>query len=397
MAVEPVNSLAAVPSPNAFPGAYVAYFVHNLSDAAVRKRIRMLVAAGCSVKLLGFCRDDKAPAKVEGAEALSIGQTFDANLGQRVQAVAKNIPRLAFWRSQLADADVIVARNLEMLLLAWIASKFSGKSYIVYESLDIHRSLLGDGFASRVLRALERFLVRQCRLVIYSSPAFWREYFLPMQQVKTPGLLVENKVLDLVADYSRPAIVLSRQGRPRTIGWFGNLRCRRTLDRLKAIADIAGGSIRILIAGKPSPAEFPDFATAVAHPFVNFMGSYTAQDLPELYAKCDFAWSIDYFEDGLNSSWLLPNRIYESSVYGTVPLALETVETGRWLAARKAGLLVSPTHSDADLASLLCEMTDADLEIRQAAVLAIPSDDLIAALDDCKKLAEAMMGGGERD
>ena len=36
----------------------------------------------------------------------------------------------------------------------------------------------------------------------------------------------------------------------------------------------------------------------------------------------------------------LPNRIYEGSLYGTVPIAPAGIETGRWLAKRGAGVIL---------------------------------------------------------
>jgi hypothetical protein len=54
---------------------------------------------------------------------------------------------------------------------------------------------------------------------------------------------------------------------------------------------------------------------------------------------------MDFYEAGANSEWLLPNRLYEGSLHGAVPLALASVETGRWLAAQDCGVLL---HDSSD-------------------------------------------------
>ena len=101
-----------------------------------------------------------------------------------------------------------------------------------------------------------------------------------------------------------------------------------------------------------------------------------------------FTWAIDYFEEGLNSAWLLPNRLYEGGLFGSVPIALADVETGRWLAKRGAGVLVGDPVED--LAGALAAMTPeryGDLAARSAA---IPLTDLRATTADCVRLVQTL-------
>lgn len=370
----------------------IAYLVHNLTDAAVARRISMLTAGGAEVRLLGFCRDAAAPATVAGVPALALGHSRDAALGQRARLVLANLPRPGFWRRQLAGCDVVMARNLEMLVLAVVAARAAGVPRVVYESLDIHRSLLGQGPASRGLRALERALVGRSQLLVHSSPAFWTHYFDAIQHLTCEQLLVENKVLDLSPAGPRRGTVTPPPGPPWTIGWFGNLRCRRSLARLRTLVERGQGAIRVLIAGKPSAAEFPDFAADIAHPGIDYAGPYTAADLPRLYGQCHFAWSIDYFEEGLNSTWLLPNRIYEAAAQGAVPIALDSVETGRWLARHGAGLRIADDLDDPGLGALLKGIDGRRYAELRGAVAAIPDAALFATGEDCRTLVNRIGG-----
>jgi succinoglycan biosynthesis protein ExoL len=160
------------------------------------------------------------------------------------------------------------------------------------------------------------------------------------------------------------------------------LRCRRTFDELRALATQMDGRVEVLIAGKPSLAEFEDFSAAVeAAPHMRFMGAYQAEDLPSLYGRCHFAWTIDWFEEGLNSSWLLPTRLYEASALGVVPIALQSVEAGRWLADSGAGLCVAGAE---ELGVLLSRLSTPGYARLRAEVAAIPSERLTAGLAECQ-------------
>jgi succinoglycan biosynthesis protein ExoL len=361
--------------------ARIAYLVHNLGDAAVHRRVRMLRAGGALITLSGFSRDGDASAK--GVGGVCLGLTRDAALVQRARAVLANLFRPASLLATCRDADVIVARNLEMLILGVMAKRWMHINRLVYECLDIHRTMLGAGPHHRLMRLIERFLVRSVDLVIYSSPAFARDYFNPVQHFKAQMSLVENKllVLDTI-----PARLAPPNAQPWRIAWFGNLRCRRTLAILTELAGRSNGQIEVLIAGKPSVAEFPDFASAVHRPGLTYVGAYSAEDLPALYGQCHFAWAIDFFEEGLNSTWLLPNRLYEASAYGCIPIALRCVETGRWLEAQGAGLLL---HEPFDLNSLVDQITHLEpgtYDAMRHDVEAIPADALLATSDDCRAL-----------
>ncbi|MBI1403134.1 MAG: hypothetical protein GC147_07975 [Porphyrobacter sp.] len=309
----------------------IAYLVHDLGDAAAARRVAALRQGGAEVALAGFYRRE-IPDAVAGIRPHPLGRSRDARLGQRALLVLLTLLMPGRLTSQVRRADVVVARNLEMLVIAaWLARP---GQRLVYECLDIHRLMLTRSPVGMVLRWIERRLLARTSKVIVSSPAFARDYFRTVQHWDGAIALVENKVAALPAEPPR-----APRGGPWTIGWFGMLRCRRSLDLLTDLAQRSAGRIAVVIAGLPSPDVFPDLAGEVeARKGVTFLGRYAPEDLPELYGRVHFAWCIDYFQEGLNSRWLLPNRLYESLAHGAVPVALEGVETGRWLAEAGVGL-----------------------------------------------------------
>ncbi|HEY8614647.1 glycosyltransferase [Phenylobacterium sp.] len=372
----------------------LAYFVHDLADPAVTRRVRMLRAGGAEPVVLGFRRTDAAPESVGGAPAVDLGRTYDGRMGHRAKVTALTALRAGRWRGLLTGAEVFVGRTLEALAVAESARVQGGsKARLVYECLDIHRMMLGEGSKSRAMRAVERALLRRADLLVVSSPAFLDHYFAARQGVgadlAVETLLVENKPLDLGGG-PPPRRPMRAAGPPWRIGWMGAIRCRKSLDVLTEIAARRPDLLEVRIHGRPAYTEFDDFDAQVARaPNVDFFGAYTAEDLPRIYGDVHFSWAFDYMEEGLNSAWLLPNRIYESGRYGVVPIALAGVETGRYLANRGFGVRLEDPR---DVEAFLERLTPAAYAALRAQLDAVPADAFVVDEGDCRRLVNALAG-----
>lgn len=340
----------------------ILYLVHDLADPAVRRRVLMLQSGGAQVTLAGFRRSDNALAAVEGVAPIELGVTADGRFAQRIGAVAKACLAIDARLRDVARPDVIVARNLEMLAVANRAtSVFGGNVPIAYECLDIHRLLLRDDIVGKALRGAEARLGRKAGLLITSSPAFIEHYFRPLSGLDLPSLLLQNQVLDLDDDDGTGVVATAppAPAQPWRIGWFGALRCARSLDLLTTFSHAMAGRAEIVLRGRPAYSEFDDFDGLVRNePFMSFHGSYrNPEDLARIYSGVHFSWAIDFFEEGQNSSWLLPNRLYESCRYGTVPIALAGTETARFLKERGLGVIL-PDAAPERLTELFENMTE---------------------------------------
>lgn len=369
----------------------LAYFVHDTHDPAVARRVNMLRRGGADVTLLGFRRSDTSLVELQGAPVLDLGRSYDARLAHRAASVAGGVASAGRWREALAGAEVVLARNLEMLAIAARARALAApRAAFAYECLDIHRMMLGGGAPSRLLRALERRLMQACGLLVVSSPAFLANYFEAVQDARTPALLVENKVVtDDVAQVVRPQAPTLPPGPPWRIGWYGVIRCRRSLEILAALVRAHPGLVEVVIRGRPALHEFDDFHRTVAEtPGLAFEGPYGREDLARIYGDVHFTWAIDYFEAGQNSDWLLPNRLYEGGLHGAVPIALAGVETGRWLAQRAAGMLLD--EPAADLPARLTSLDAEQYRMLFARTAQIPTSDLAADDADARGLVERL-------
>ncbi|TCZ61305.1 glycosyltransferase family protein [Roseicella aquatilis] len=369
------------------------YFVHDLSHADVARRVEMLRQGGAEVTLLGFHRKPDFDRTLAD-RVIGLGQTHDGNFLQRVAAVLRALAGLGRHAEALREGDAVMARNLEMLVLAAAARRrFLPGRPLTYECLDIHRLMTAPGLAGRALRRLEAALLRRCDALVTSSPGFLRAYFEPTHGRLPRPILVENKVL--LPATGRPARAALPPGPPWRIGWFGVLRCRRSLDILAEVARRAPGLVEIVVAGRPAPTVFGGAAAFEGIPGLRFLGPYgTEAEAAALFSSVHFTWTPDFYEAGANSEWLLPNRLYRAAWYGSVPIGLAGVETGRWLAAQGVGLLLDGAEPSGVIAALQA-MTPARHAELQRRLDAIPTAALATERAECESLVRALTHPGQ--
>ncbi|MGT2486506.1 hypothetical protein ACU4GA_12260 [Methylobacterium oryzae CBMB20] len=226
-------------------GRRVAFFGHDRAEPTVRKRIDAIREAGWSVIVYAFERDRPGGVPAEAPVAddiVPLGLTVDRNYARRLPRLAVGIVRALRRRRDLRAADVIYVRNLDMALVAWTSARLAGsRARLIYEVLDIQRLMVRPDAPGRVARAIERWLLGRSDLLVVSAPDFIDRYFRPVQGFAGAWHLLENKVMG-----HRLGEVATRLDRTRTaeppwvIGWFGTLRCRRSLTILAAIADALG-------------------------------------------------------------------------------------------------------------------------------------------------------------
>ncbi|UDL92521.1 glycosyl transferase family 1 [Mesorhizobium sp. PAMC28654] len=374
---------------------HVLYLVHDVSDPAVRRRIIMLRAGGARVTLAGFRRTANPVSDVEGLRPIDLGATRDGRFGQRMAAVAKAAVSIGSKLGNMPRPDLIIARNLEMLALARRAkSAFQATVPIVYECLDIHRLVLRDDFLGKALRGTERYLARDVKLLVTSSPAFIANYFTPFGQVAAPVELLENKYFEASAvSPDDPVAAENPVAPPWRIGWFGALRCRRSLELLAEFSRRLEGRFEIILRGRPALSEFPDFHAFVeAEPWLSFRGPYrNPEDMAAIYREVHFSWAIDFFEDGQNSQWLLPNRLYEGCRFDAVPISMGNTETGRFLKQQDIGVLLSQATPEA-LEAAVGKMDEHRFGKLRGRVLARNPRTWSHDRNDCQALVEKLRG-----
>lgn len=355
---------------------HIAFFGHDSTDSAVRRRVQSFRDDGLTVK--GFMMKRREDVDVPW-DNVDLGTTRDRAFFQRIKAIFTGARRAADDEAGLSDADIIYARNLDMLATAFLAKRYARlDTPVIYESLDVHALLVRRDPIGAALRFLERTLLKRCRALVVSSPGFLRNYFEKYHKGLYTAHLVENRMAAGAAYGVRRRPVGIDAARPLVIGWVGMLRCQRSLDLLLAIADRFGDRVRIHMHGIPARSEIDVFEPEIdKRDNVHFYGRYNApEDLSEIYAGIDVVWAGDFMDAGANSVWLLPNRIYEGGYYNTPAIAPQGTETARWLEQHNAGFAV-PEPLETELPDFIQGLLEHPCQITQnAKVLSGVKDDV---------------------
>jgi succinoglycan biosynthesis protein ExoL len=223
-----------------------------------------------------------------------------------------------------------------MLLMARIAKAMArADAPLVYEALDVHPIMTKSSGLGHVLRFGERRLLAASALLVVSSPTFIDRYFAPVQKYTGPWFLLENKVFGGDdASYASPVEKKPAASPPWTIGWFGVIRCQRSLRLLQDIARAMPDGVIVHIRGIPSERDgitkalLDEVGARVAN--ITYFGAYKSpDDLSQIYGAIDLTWAVDFSASGANSDWLIPNRLYEGGLYGVPAIARRSTATGQ--------------------------------------------------------------------
>ena len=377
----------------------VAFFGHDSGDAAVRRRVRAMQDDGVSVRGFMMRRQDRVATEWDN---IDLGQTRDGAFAQRVARIFSGARVAADAKDALSDADVIYARNLDMLACAFLAKRIAGlDTPVVYESLDVHRLLTRSDVVGKAMRWLEKSMLRRTIGLVVSSPGFLRNHFEKHYRGLYVPFLVENR-LAAGSDFG-PRPQLGAPGQVRSgsegrlrIGWVGNLRCQRSFDLLCALADHYPDRIEIKLHGQPARTEIPVFEPEInKRANMSFAGRYRSpEDLAMIYAGLDLVWAGDFMEAGHNSDWLLPNRLYEGGYYATPAVAPVGTETGDWIERHACGFTIAEPLADTLPAMIGNVMkSDAALETCRNRLLAMTNEVFIEPKGFFSEVLERALAG----
>ena len=346
----------------------IAYFGFDSANENIRRRMTAFANAGAQAT--GYMMRRKEPTTTEWTN-IDLGITKDRAFVHRLLSVARALPTVYKNRKNIANDDLLWARNLEMLLLAWLTKAITrSKADLVYEVLDVHAILYTDNLKGKIARAAERFLLRRITSLVVSSPGFLRDYFTSWQQYTGRAVVWENRMLlnDAPEQTSNPSHPL-RVIPPLRIGYVGGLRCSTSLQILLNTAQTLGPKVEVHLHGYFSILIPEELRQAVLNTEnIHWHGSYKhPDDIQEIYHQLDVIWAGD-LSDGLNSSALLPNRIYEGSYFGAIPIAPAASEVGRWVDKMGFGFTVDNPLQD-NLIKLIDELTQETLLTKRNSLL----------------------------
>lgn len=376
-------------------GPRVAVFGFDITEASQIRRIHSLLEAGCNVISFAQRRDSMGNGIQTEWPHVDLGKVGHHGYAKRVGMIGKGIGIASRYQKVIADADLIIGRNIDLALIALGARRaaiFGARrrpAPFVYEVLDIHGLFTRDDTIARTMRAAERRVLGSSDALVVSSPAFQTSYFGPVQGWQGNTILIENKLY--LGQTSRMSAQRPKErpapGPVLRLGLVGSIRCAPSLEILCDAAERMGDGIEIRLHGNVHRHALPDFdAKLREHPNMSYMGPYSyPQGIAESYADCDLVWAQDLWQRGTNSDWLLPNRIYEASWAGCPQIALADTQTGRRIKDDGLGFVIAEPSGKA-LAQFLRSLTPKDIQAVSHDLLSRDPADFVQSSRDLNDL-----------
>lgn len=318
----------------------IGFLIPNRTDVHYYKLISALGQLGAEAEVLAFERKYYEGKKYNYPYTF-LGRIEHGHYFKRLLAILKAVPTA---RSRLKGLDIAYVFGRDMLLVCSLAVfGLRRKPKIVFEVYDIQPVLVGISLKSRALRWLERILIRKVCLLVVTSEAFITGYYGKIQGlINLRYLVIENKLIRGVA-----ALPAQRQmERPDDglrIGYFGVIRCPRSLEILKAAARDGKGRVRVYVRGIPI-GEVTDIESDIKeNPWVEYGGPYLSpDDLPRLYESVDIVWACYTYmgKQVGNWMWARTNRFYEACFYKKPIIAGLGTEDGRVVSEKGLGICV---------------------------------------------------------
>ena len=303
-----------------------------------------------------------------------LGETVDRNYLRRLSRLARAAFRLSRHRARFRRVDAIYARQIDLLALAFFAKWVSGsRAKIVYEVEDIQAVYFRDDLLGALFRAIERRVLRRIDLLVPLSPGFLHGFYKPVLSYTGPSFVLENKIQPGERrGVDTPAGRVWEEITDRwVIGWFGTLRCPKSMALLERIAERLGPKVEIYTRGYPTETGLDAYMRIVdRHPNWVHDGEYSIpDDLEAMYGRVHFSWCLDMLDEHGNSQLLRACRVYQGGYYGAVPLVMAGTEMDRWLDEAGVGHAFAPPYDD-EIADFLESMDPARYRVERRDIMA---------------------------
>lgn len=247
--------------------------------------------------------------------------------------------------NELVPEGVIVTGAYDLLVMARLVT--IGRKYrIRHQVRDLHRLQLSGSLLSKVLVAVEAFMLRRVDRLLVSSPAFWTGYYERI--FFGPCVLLEN------TPSAATWCGFRRQENKDDIlrvGFVGIIRYPRSLAQLiEAVQRAAaeGTAIKVIFAGGGvMPLDLQGKIRRTPELF-EFSGPYQyTRDIKRLYANIDIIYAI-YDGDDKNCQYAMPNKFYEA-IIAKIPIL---VARGTYVESEVLRLGIGTSATTGDASSL---------------------------------------------
>ncbi|TXN37624.1 glycosyltransferase family 4 protein [Flagellimonas hymeniacidonis] len=325
--------------------------------------------------------------RLPSCEVAILGEIEHGNFLMRAIKMIKALPKL---RSQVKEADIIYAFGVDMGLLC-IISAIGLLKHVAVEIGDIRSAQVQKNLKGRLVRILDKYIVSNCKLMIATSIKFVEEYYQKNLKVKTKTIILENKLERQQSDRQQKTKTGFLEHNIVIIGYFGLLRCSKSIRVLTRLASNYPNNIKLFVAGY-SLVDDAKFAKLISLKNVEYFGEYKSPgNLFEIYSKVDLVWSVYPFPNvgELNWKWARTNRFYESCYFRKPMIALEGSADGDIVREHKIGFTVEDVSED-EIVRCVWENSHENFELYQQNIFNLP-EEVYLYTQEGKQLKEALI------
>jgi glycosyltransferase involved in cell wall biosynthesis len=240
--------------------------------------------------------------------------------------------------------------GVDVCLVGSVAALFRPNKTVIWDISDIQVIFLGTRLHSKVLRILERILLRRSDRLILSSSGFWKyhyEGYIPADRVSIIENLLDGQPIPCVRETPSDTV---------NIIYSGILRSERILAIIIDCAILCKGAAKFHLWGVFDPkigVETIDRITACHH--IVFHGGYAEDDLPLIYRGMHLTLGLVDVDADNNEKWLLSNRLYQAGAFKCPIVATNGSNVGSETINRRLGWVVD--NNSLELATLVLGLT----------------------------------------
>lgn len=320
----------------------IIFVMQTVGHPRDSKRIKMLLDVGFSVEAIGFSRNSHV-GRIPDCKVDVIGKISDGNYLRRILVLLASLSKL---QRRLRESKITYVSGFDMLFLTLLVKVlYKLPLSIVYEIGDIRNIQTKSSIFGRVTRWLDKLMIRQVDLTVATSIGYIKGYYIQWVGEKLRYYIIENKLESKYKVQKKiyPAVKKTKI----KIGYFGVLRCIRSIEILCMLAKSQQENFEIIIAGVFQDENCKRLISGITN--INYIGAYKSpNDLDTLYSHVDIVWACYPFpaDDDENWKWARTNRFYESCYYSTPMIFLKGSGDESSILKYKIGMPIEDLHDD---------------------------------------------------
>ncbi len=355
--------------------------VRRATNPIMMAQVDLLRQAGFQVKVMSF-RGPFYMGRIVDSRVTILGHIQNEAYLRRLPTLLRAIPKV---RAAMRHSQLTYAFSADMVLIALIAGLGLGRRPMILNVMYLRPAQTAPGWRGKLMRAIDRFAVRRCRLLILDSAGL-RHYFFGWLKTRKQSLLMETKIEASRTRGSIPKNGLPLLDRPLVIGWFGVIRHRWSLEFLECLNRLPSGRFKIVIAGPAAPKLRGFDSFLHSNPDIKFYGSFQhPDDLPRLYGGVDMVQAcLSPFPP---ESWHRSIRYYEACFFQK-PLIVRPGEDAGEVEKHQIGLVLNESSPE-DAARTFSAITSDDWLRWRANMAKLPRRRYMFT-DEASKLSRAL-------